>query len=370
MQYDTGAPSVYNQYLPGFQVSVPMSEDCLTLNIWTPRASSIKSDELLPVMVWVPGGALLNGGSAVPYTDGTRIVRDQNIILVSINYRVNIFGFPAAEALDGQHLNVGLLDQRIAVEWVYNHVHAFGGNASRITLFGQSAGGSSTDIYSYAWWNDPLVSGFIVESGAIGNAQITYSTGSSNFSYVAAQVGCGSTDKDEEFSCMQKANGTQILEVYEKYNASENGGASLGFGASVDEETVFSNWTDRRVRGLVARLPMLFGNTNNDYASLYSPFTGAAPNQTEVDELTNSVFNCRAAIASEARHELGTPVWRYRYFGIYPNLNPLSWLGAYHASKYISDYLNVLLLRHHKVKSQSSSAHPIYTGETRQQRQP
>lgn len=298
MQYDNGAPSVYNQLLHGYNVGVGMSEDCLTLNIWTPR--TLKSDAQLPVLFWIPGGALLNGGSAVPYTDGSSIVgAHQDVIVVSINYRVNIFGFPAAAALDGRHHNVGLLDQRKAVEWVYENIWAFGGNASRITLFGQSAGASSTDFFSYAWFYDPLVSGFIIQSGAVGNSQITYSSGTSNFSFVAEQVGCGSNDKDEQFKCMQGKDASEILKVYETYNATLHEGRSLGFGASVDEETIFSNWTDRRARGLIARKPTLIGTTDNDYASLYSPYDGSAPNQTAVDELTDSYFNCRAAIASQ-----------------------------------------------------------------------
>lgn len=300
MQYDTGAPSVFSEYLPGFDVDVGMSEDCLTLNIWTPRGKSLNSDAQLPVLMWIPGGALLNGGSAVPYTDGSSIVDAyQDVIVVSINYRVNIFGFPAAAALDGTHHNVGLLDQRKAVEWVYDNIWAFGGNASRITLFGQSAGASSTDFFSYAWFYDPLVAGFIIQSGAVGNGPVTYSSGTSNFSFVAEQVGCGSSNKDEEFKCMQGKDSNEILKIYETYNATEHEGRSLGFGASVDEETIFSNWTDRRARGLIARRPALIGNCDNDYSSLYSPYNGSAPNQTAVDELTDSYFNCRAAIASQ-----------------------------------------------------------------------
>ena len=249
MQYDTGAPSL-SDLLPEGTPNSGQSEDCLSLNIWTPRQSNIS--ESLPVMIWIPGGALLNGGSSAPNYDGTSFVENQNVVLVSINYRVNIFGFPAAAALDGRHHNVGLLDQRLAVEWVYNNVANFGGDPTLITLFGQSAGGSSTDFFAYAWYNDPLVAGFIVQSGAVGNRQVTYSDGTSNFSYVAEQVGCGNHDKDKELACMQNADAKTILEVYERYNATTNGGKSLGFGASVDEETIFSNWTERRERGLVA----------------------------------------------------------------------------------------------------------------------
>jgi cholinesterase len=77
------------------------------------------------------------------------IVRDQqDVIVVTMNYRVNIFGYPSAGALDGHNLNPGLLDHRAAVEWVYNHIQAFGGDPSRIILWGQSAGGSAVDKYS------------------------------------------------------------------------------------------------------------------------------------------------------------------------------------------------------------------------------
>lgn len=77
---------------------------------------------------------------------------------------------------------------------------------------------------------------------------------------------------------------------------------------------------------------MLIGSTDNDFASLYTPYDGSAPNQTLVDALTDEVFNCRAAIASRSRSAASIPVWRYRYFGVFPNLNPLPWLGAYHAA--------------------------------------
>lgn len=330
LQYDTGAPGL-SDYLPAQVPHSGQSEDCLRLNIWTPRDSSLKDGELLPVMIWIPGGALLNGGSSAPNYDGTSFVENQKIILISMNYRVNIFGFPAAAALDGIHHNVGLLDQRLAVEWFYNNIYAFGGDAKRMTLFGQSAGASSTDFFSYAWWNDPLVSGLIIQSGAVGNNKVTYSEGTSNFSYVASQVGCGDLGKDEELKCMQGLDAGKILKIYETYNATENEGKSLGFGASVDEETIFSNFSDRRARGLVAKLPVIIGNTDNEYASLYSPFTVHGPNDTEIEQLSNATFACPAAVSSNFRAEFGVPTYRYRYFATFPNLNPFPWLGAYHS---------------------------------------
>jgi carboxylesterase type B len=253
MQYDNGSPSVFNQYLSHTQgLTVGQSEDCLTLNIWTPPEDEI-GDDLLPVMIWIPGGALVSGGAAVPNYNGARFVSAQKMLMVTINYRVNIFGFPGAAGLDGRHLNPGLLDQRKAVEWLYENIALFGGDPEKMTLFGQSAGGSSTDFWTYAWPNDPLVRGFIVMSGAVGNRQFAMNR-TENFTYVADQVGCGGLDKDDELNCMQEVNATDIIEIYNRYNATANGGRDLAFGAMADEEMIPSNWTERRERGLISKL--------------------------------------------------------------------------------------------------------------------
>jgi cholinesterase len=247
MQYDTGEPSAFSQYLPGFGVSTGASEDCLTLNIWTPPPKP--DGKLLPVMIWIPGGALVSGGSSVPYTNGARFAAEQGIVVVTINYRVNVFGFPGAAGLDGHNLNPGLLDQRKAVEYVYGIIAHFGGDPARMTLFGQSAGGSSTDFWSYAWASDPLVTGLIIQSGAVGNNQFAVNR-TGNFSFIAGKVGCGDgRDKDAELACMQGVNATKIMDVY--IGAASEG---IAFGAMADDETIFANWTERRERGLIARL--------------------------------------------------------------------------------------------------------------------
>ena len=90
-------------------------------------------------------------------------------------------------------------------------------------------------------------------SGAVGNNQFAMNR-TENFTYVAEQVGCGGLNKDKELECMQNVNGTEVLEIYNKYNASENEGRMLAFGAMADEETIFANWTERRERGLVSKL--------------------------------------------------------------------------------------------------------------------
>ncbi|MEU6097233.1 carboxylesterase family protein [Streptomyces sp. NPDC047079] len=111
-------------------------EDCLNLNVWTPAPDP---GARLPVMVWVHGGALTRGSSAVPVYDGSSFARD-GIVLVSFNYRLGVEGyglFPDAPP------NPGLRDQLAALEWVHEAVTAFGGDPDRVTVFGESAGAIS-----------------------------------------------------------------------------------------------------------------------------------------------------------------------------------------------------------------------------------
>ena len=124
--------------------NVPMSEDCLYLNVWTPAKNA---DEKLPVMFWIFGGGLQVGYPSEMEFDGERIAR-RGIVLVSVNYRLNVFGFFAhpeltAENPDGP-ANLGLLDQRAGLLWAKENIAAFGGNPDNITIFGQSAGAGST----------------------------------------------------------------------------------------------------------------------------------------------------------------------------------------------------------------------------------
>ena len=249
-----------------------------------------------------------------------------------MNYRLNIFGYPGASALNGRNLNPGLLDQRKAVEWIYANIQAFGGNPENMILFGQSAGGSSVDMYTYAYPFDPLVKGFIAQSGVASNGVVP--TGS-NFTYVAQQVGCANetSTPDAELECMQNANATAIIEVYNKYNATLNGGLALSFSTAADNQTRFSNYTDLRQRGLFAKVPTIYSTVNNEAATLvtYIGPEGIA-NQTAADLQTASSFTCPGDVAAADKSAYGVPVWRIRYFGEWPNLNPLAWLGAYHSS--------------------------------------
>ena len=121
---------------------LPMSEDCLTLNIWAPAAA-----HNAPVFFWIHGGALTTGSSREPIYDGTRLA-DQGIVVVSINYRLGVFGWLAHPELSresplGISGNYGLLDQIEALRWVKRNIRSFGGDPSNVTIAGESAGALS-----------------------------------------------------------------------------------------------------------------------------------------------------------------------------------------------------------------------------------
>jgi len=142
------------------------SEDCLTLNVFTPRADK---GARLPVMVWIHGGGFRNGSGTAALYDGSRLAQ-QGVVVVSINYRLGRFGFFAHPALSiepghGDLANYGLMDQIAALKWVQRNIRAFGGDPGKVTLFGESAGGVAVNRLMLI----PAVSGLfaraIVESG-------------------------------------------------------------------------------------------------------------------------------------------------------------------------------------------------------------
>ncbi len=143
-----------------------MSEDCLYLNVWTPAKSA---DEKLPVMVFFYGGAFGKIAGSMPLYNGTALA-EKGVVVVTTNYRVGALGFLAHPQLDAESKNnvsgnYGLLDQIAAMQWVQRNIGQFGGDPSRVTIFGQSAGGESILIHLVSPQSRGLYQQAIVESG-------------------------------------------------------------------------------------------------------------------------------------------------------------------------------------------------------------
>jgi para-nitrobenzyl esterase len=126
--------------VPGMAIGETAEADgvpgCLTLNVWAPEGASG-----LPVMVWFHGGAFSYGASSQPTYDGARLASEQQVVVVSANYRLGPFGFLDTRAIGGDTANLGLHDARAALAWVRAHIAEFGGDAGNVTTFGESAGG-------------------------------------------------------------------------------------------------------------------------------------------------------------------------------------------------------------------------------------
>jgi para-nitrobenzyl esterase len=168
-----GAQCVQGPVFGDITFPIPASEDCLSLNVWTPAA---KASDRLPVMVWIHGGGFQAGASSEPRHDGWAFAR-KGVVLVTVNYRLGVFGFLAHPELtreSGRQAsgNYGLMDQIAALRWVKDNIAAFGGDPSNVTIFGESAGSLSVS----ALMASPAAAGLFHK--AIGESGAYFSLGS------------------------------------------------------------------------------------------------------------------------------------------------------------------------------------------------
>ncbi|WP_395618443.1 carboxylesterase/lipase family protein [Aquirufa sp.] len=147
--------------------SAGLSEDCLYLNVWSPAKRNTKN---LPVLVYFYGGGLFAGDASEPRYDGEAMSK-QGIVVVTVNYRLGLFGFYShpelsAEASYKASGNYGYLDQNLALKWVQKNIAAFGGDPSKVTIAGESAGSASVSVQMASPLSKGLIAGAIGESGA------------------------------------------------------------------------------------------------------------------------------------------------------------------------------------------------------------
>ncbi|CAI4214368.1 unnamed protein product [Parascedosporium putredinis] len=315
------------------QLDDVFDEDCLKINVWTApqigcegQKGNRKSKKA--VMVWIYGGGFNSGSSTNAGYNGARLAAEHDVVVVSMNYRTNIFGFPRADFLPD--LNLGLLDQRLAVEWVRDNIEKFGGDPSRITLFGQSAGGASVDYYTLAWLKDPIAHAFIAQSG-MATDQVPSANISAGWYTASQALGCGGVDAGKAtLECMREKPWQDIMAALEKRGVTPNLGQG-GFGPTVDEKVVFANVTGRRREGMFIRQPMLVGNTGEEAAfyRLLAAANGRNSSGPEIDSV--NLIRCGPGPVAASRVAQGVPAWRYVYEGEYPNTDigfPGAWHGA------------------------------------------
>lgn len=189
------------------------SEDCLQLNIYVPHNLSSTTNK--SVMVWIHGGAYISGSGTT--VDGSMLALTGNVIVVTINYRLGIFGFLASNDPDAKG-NCGLWDQMLALDWIRYNIQDYGGNPRSITIFGESAGGYSVSLLSLIPRNRGSFHRVIAQSGVANSYRAL-----SNFSFisttkVAEKVGCTRSTNDRfMIQCLRQVAGDDLLRATHSY---------------------------------------------------------------------------------------------------------------------------------------------------------
>ncbi|KAJ7284513.1 alpha/beta-hydrolase [Mycena rebaudengoi] len=196
----------------------PIGEDCLFLNVWRPQNTTVNSK--LPVLFWIHGGAYTTNSASNAQFDPTRILLrsvalNKPIIFVSTNYRVNTFGFLSSAGVSPQDLNAGLLDQREALMFVQKNIEAFGGDPSKVTVWGESAGAGSVESHFLYPASRPLFRAGIADSstGPFKNSPkaSTYDKPGKPFARLLAATGC--TAGPGAIKCLQNVPFDTLLNI-------------------------------------------------------------------------------------------------------------------------------------------------------------
>ncbi|MDL4821109.1 carboxylesterase/lipase family protein [Actinomadura opuntiae] len=186
--------------------TAPTSEDCLYLNVYTPKGAS-PSTHRYPVMVYIHGGAFVSGTGS--NYDPTTMV-ERGAIVVTLNYRLGALGFlahPALAAADGSAGNYGLMDQQAALRWVQRNIGRFGGQANRVTIFGESAGGDSVLAHLTSPGSAGLFSAAIAQSGAYNLKLQSRADAETDGEALAAAAGC----PDQTAACLRSLPASALL---------------------------------------------------------------------------------------------------------------------------------------------------------------
>jgi para-nitrobenzyl esterase len=228
------------------------SEDCLYLNVWTPAASA---SERLPVLVWIYGGGGVSGSTAEPIYDGNAIAK-KGVVVVSMNYRVNVFGWLAHPELTREsphHAsgNYGSFDQLAGIQWVRNNIAQFGGDPAKITIWGESGGSRSVNFLAASPLLKGLVRGAIAESHTTFGRMPALSDAEANGVKFAASIGKTS------LAALRAAPASELLDASIKNPQGLNGAIVDGWFLPADLYTTYA-------QGKQNDVPLITGATNDE----------------------------------------------------------------------------------------------------------
>jgi para-nitrobenzyl esterase len=264
-------PGACAQFIP-LRKSLVGSEDCLYLNVWTPVA---KPEQAMPVMVWLHGGGFVVGKGSFSADEGALLAGRNEVVVVSINYRLGVFGFMAHRALsaeDPDHPgsgNYGIEDQAAALRWVRDNIGAFGGDPNNVTIFGQSAGGVSVCAQLVSPRARGLFHRAVIQSGPCATPLPTLEAVSELGDSVAAEVGCDRNDQSaaQLLACLRAKPAQDIADVFAPDPSFDLDKASMIWWPNLDDHVLPLQFMEAFESGQFNRVPVINGSTR-DEASL------------------------------------------------------------------------------------------------------
>lgn len=229
------------------------SEDCLVLNVWAPAFDGRKR----PVMFWCHGGGLLWGMGDCPWCDGANLARRHDVVVISMNHRLGVFGFLSLAEFGGERFadsgNLGMLDIVAALRWVRDNIAGFGGDADNVTAFGVSGGGYKVSTLLAMPATRGLIHKAIVQSGSLLRAT-SLEAAADTARKLTAQLGL----KAGEAARLQQMPPEALLAAVEKL------GDSVDFGPVVDGRSLPTHPFDPGAPAVSATVPMIIGTTHDE----------------------------------------------------------------------------------------------------------
>lgn len=259
------------------------NEDCLRLNIWT---SGINDGKKRPVMFWIHGGGFTAGSSQeLPSYDGENLSKKGDVVVVSINHRLNILGFLDLSAYDEKYkhtANLSIIDIKAALEWVRDNISNFGGDPGNITIFGQSGGGAKVNTLMAMPSAKGLFHKAINESGSFRMDMLDKQTTQSIAAEVLKALNLQSNQVDDlqkiPFSQLSEAGKKALKTIADQMKAAGKTlpGFGLSWGPSVDGDDLPYQLFSKEAFELSKNVPLMIGTVKNEFMpSLFSGMSNA-----------------------------------------------------------------------------------------------
>jgi para-nitrobenzyl esterase len=314
----------------------PVSEDCLYLNIWTAAKSA---SEKRPVMVWIHGGAFTRGSGSTPVYDGENLAK-KGVVLVTVNYRLGIFGFFAhpeltAESEHHSSGDYGILDEIAALQWVQKNIAKFGGDPKRVTIFGESAGSWAVNVLVASPLTKGLFQRAIGESGGNFNKMALLADAEKSGARAGSLKELRAKSSDE----IMKTTGassvnvdgwvlpTDVMTIFEKGQQND---VPVLLGSNADEGTAFVP-AKVTVTGLQATAKQRFGAKADEFSKIYPATSDEEAWAASAHLMRDTTFGLQMRTWARMQTKTGkSPAYLYYFNHVPPGAGHY---GAYHASE-------------------------------------